>query len=195
VTYQSSHGLFAMPIPLHAQTDAAREAVRSMQRMAHERQVQRMVGGWTDGRGEHRGGIVTKHGNPPASVWEGDPVSRNARALLTLAEENGFTAHLLVAGDHCIVEGYRLEPDKLGFRAGWLRGSADVFVWCTPWRYEIISDERPIGIDQKARTGKVGYRGAGMGTTRLSIVGSPWGVKVTYVELQRRVRAASVVGS
>lgn len=72
VTYQSSRGQFAMPIPLHAQTEAALDGVRAVQRIGRERRVERMVNGWTDGRGIRRGGIVTQHGNPPPSQWEGE---------------------------------------------------------------------------------------------------------------------------
>lgn len=197
VTYQSSHGLFAMPTPLHAQSEAALAAVAAHRRIGQERIVERMVSGWEDGRGERRGGIVIAHGNPPASRWEGDPVSRNARALLADALAGGFTAHMLVDGDQCVVEGYRLAPRKEGFRATWLRGAAagGGFAWCEPWRYELIEDQRPIGKDQKAKTGKVGYRSPGVGTTRLSIVASPWGLKIGYNELVARVRAASKVAS
>lgn len=197
VTYRSSLGALAMPIPLHAQTDAAREAVEAHRLLGLERILQREVHGWTDGRGDHRGGIVTKHGTPPPSGWVGDPVTRNARALLALGEEHGFVSHLLVDGDRCIVEGYRLAPRKEGFRATWFQGSAagGGFAWCTPWRYEEQDDDRPVGVDQKARTGKVGYRGAGLGDRHLRIVGSPWGLPVTYAELLRRVRAADEVPS
>lgn len=194
VTYQ--HGYeFAMPIPLHAQSDGALAAVATVRRLGAERTLERMVNGWEDGRGERVGGLVTKHGRPRASTWEGDPVSRNARSILADALAGGFTAHMLVVGDQCVVEGYRLDPEKIGFRASWLRGGAAGFAWCTPWRYELVEDQRPIGIDQKAKTGKVGFRGAGMGTTRLGIVGSPWGLPVSWAELQRRVRAADAVAS
>lgn len=197
VTYQRSLGAIAMPIPLHAQTDEALAAVAAHRRIGQERILERLVHGWIDGRGDRRGGIVTKHGNPPASRWEGDPVSRNARALLADAEAHGFTAHLLVVGDQCVVEGYRLEPEREGFRATWLRGSAagGGFAWCTPWRYEVQDDDRTVAVDSVARTGKVGYRSPGVDKRHLRIVGSPWGLKVTYAELLRRVRAAGEVPS
>lgn len=197
VTYQRSLGAIAMPIPLHAQTEAARAAVDAHRRIGQERILEREVHGWVDGRGDRRGGLVTKHGNPPASAWEGEPVTRNARALLADAEASGFTAHLLVDGDRCIVEGYRLRPEQIGFRATWVRGSAagGGFAWCTPWRYEVQDDDRPVGVDSIARTGKVGYRSPGMDRRHLRLVGSPWGLKVAYTELVRRVRAAGEVPS
>ena len=171
---------FAKPIPQHALTDGALEAVESMRLMGLARTLEKQIAR-----------IVTKHGNPPPSRWVGDPVARNARALLKLAEECGFTAHLLVAEEQCVVEGYRLSPDKVGFRASWLRGSASGFAWCTPWRYEVIDDPRAVQVNKLTRTGKEGYRSPGVGSSRLAITGSPWGLKVTYAELQRRVRAAA----
>lgn len=192
-TYRSSFGHIAVPTPMHALTPGALAAVEAHRLMGLEKTLQREVHGWIDGRGDRRGGIVTKHGNPKPSGWVGDPVSRNARSLLNDAEAAGFTAHLLVEAERCIVEGYRLAPRKEGFRATWVRGSAagGGFAWCTPWRYEEQDDDRPVGIDQKARTGKVGYRGAGLARRHLRIVGSPWGLPVTYAELLRRVRAAA----
>jgi len=190
-TYRSSFGALAMPTPAHALTPGALAAVEAHRLLGIERIAHREAYGWTDGRGDHRGGFITKHGNPKRSTWEGDPVTANAKRLLALAEASGFTAHLLVAGDLCVVEGYRLAPAKVGFRASWLRGSADGFAWCTPWRYEIQDDDRPVGIDQKARTGKIGYRSPGMDRSHLRIVGSPWGLKTTWTELNARVRAAA----
>jgi len=192
-TYRSSFGALAMPTPLHALTPAALAAVEAHRLMGLEKVLQREVHGWIDGRGDRRGGIVTKHGNPKRSAWEGEPVTANARRLLALAEASGFTAHLLVEVERCIVEGYRLAPRKEGFRATWVRGSATGggFAWCTPWRYEEQDDDRPVGIDAKARTGKVGYRSPGVDRRHLRIVGSPWGLPVTWTELQRRVRAAA----
>lgn len=182
-TYQRGHE-FAMPIPLHAQTDAALEAVESMRLMGRARTLERSVAR-----------IVTKHGNPPPSRWEGEVVTRNARALLKLAEGAGFTAHLLVGEESCTVEGYRLAPEKVGFRAWWHRGSAGGFAWCTPWRYELVEDTREVAVNKLTRTGKEGYRSPGVGSSRLAITGTPWGLKVTWAELQRRVRAADAVPS
>lgn len=192
VTYQSSFGALAMPLPLHTLTPGAREAVEGHKALAAERRVHRMVHGWIDGRGVQQGGLVTKHGRPRTEVWEGDPVTRNARSLLALAEERGFTAQMLVVGAQCVVEGYRLQPERMGFRASWLKGSAGGFAWCAPWRYELVRDERPVGVDKIAHTGKVGYRSPGVDVEHLALVASPWGIKVSYTELVRRVR---MVGS
>lgn len=188
VTYRSSFGKLAKPLPVHALVDGARVAHESLRRIAAERHVHRLVHGWVDGRGVRRGGIVTSHGNPPASRWVGEPVTRNARTLLAAAEKSGYTAHLLVAGEFCVVEGYRLHPRKEGFRAIWKRGGADGFWWCEPWRYELRADHRSVAIDQKARVGKAGHRCAGMGAERLTLVASPWGVKIAWTALLARVR-------
>lgn len=183
-TYRLTSGAivpeFAKPIPLHALTDGALEAVESMRRMGRDRVLEREIAR-----------IVTKHGRPPRSRWEGEPVTRNARALLALAEASGFTAHLLVDEERCVVEGYRLAPEKVGFRASWRRGAAGGFAWCTPWRYELVEDARPVEVNKLTRTGKEGTRSPGVGSERLAITGTPWGLAVSWAELQRRVRAAA----
>lgn len=184
-TYRLSSGAIvtelAKPIPLHALADGAVEAVERMRVRGVERALEREVSR-----------IVTRHGNPSAAArWQGEVVTANARRLLALAEASGFTAHLLTDDERCVVEGYRLAPEKVGFRASWLRGSAGGFAWCTPWRYELVEDARPVLINKLTRTGKEGGRSPGVGSERLAIVGSPWGLAVTWTELQRRVRAAA----
>ena len=183
-TYRLTSGAivpeFAKPIPQHALTDGALEAVEAMRRMGVDRLAEREISR-----------IVTKHGRPARSRWQGEVVTRNARALLALAEASGFTAQLLVDEERCVVEGYRLAPAKVGFRATWLRGSAGGFAWCTPWRYELVEDTRPAGVNAKTFTGKEGTRSPGVGSQRLAITGTPWGLSVSWAELQRRVRAAA----
>jgi hypothetical protein len=192
-TYRSSFGALAIPTPAHALTPGAVAAVEAHRLIGLERSLQREVHGWIDGRGDRRGGIVTKHGNPKRSPWEGDPVTPNARRLLASAEAAGFTAHLIVEAERCIVEGYRLAPRREGFRATWVRGAASGggFAWCEPWRYEIQDDDRPVGVDSVALVGKVGYRSPGVDRRHLRIVGSPWGLPIGYTELARRVRSAA----
>lgn len=183
-TYRLTSGAivpeFAKPIPLHALTDGALEAVESMRRMGRDRLLEREITR-----------IVTKHGRPARPRWQGEVVTANARRLLALAEASGFTAHLLTDDERCVVEGYRLAPEKVGFRASWLRGSAGGFAWCTPWRYELVEDTRPVEVNKLTRTGKEGTRSPGVGSERLAITGTPWGLSVSWAELQRRVRAAA----
>ena len=174
-TYVYGHE-FLRPPPYHTLTPGALEAVEVMKRLGVARRLDREMDR-----------IVIKHGNPKRVPYDGDPVTRNARALLRRAEAAGFTARLHDLGDACMVEGYRLAPEKVGFRAWWTRGSADGASWHEPWRYEMQRDDRPIGIDQKARTGKVGYRGAGLGTEHLRIVGTPWGLPINHTELNARL--------
>lgn len=174
-TYVYGHE-FLRPPPAHTLTPGALEAVESVKRHGMARRLDKEVAR-----------IVIAHGNPPRVAYEGEAVTRNARALLRKAEAAGFTARLHDLGDGCMVEGYRLSPERVGFRAWWTRGQADGATWHEPWRYEMVEDTRPIGIDQKAKTGKVGYRGAGLGTQRLSIVATPWGKPLTYTQLNARL--------
>ncbi|QDP45568.1 hypothetical protein SEA_FUZZBUSTER_84 [Microbacterium phage FuzzBuster] len=183
-TYANAHE-FARPVPYHALTPGALEAVEMMKRMGADRIVDKICAG-----------IVTKHGNPRKVLFAGDAVTTNARKLLARAEAAGFTARLHDLGDGCMVEGYRLEPEKVGFRAWWSMStsrtgvqsiSADGASWHEPWRYEMRRDDRPIGIDQKARTGKVGYRGAGLASEHMRIVATPWGLPINHTELDARL--------
>ena len=174
-TYRAPGGHeFAKPIPLHALSAEALEAVESVRAHGAERRL---------------GRIVAKHGNPRPPEWRGDPVTRNAHSLHLRAVAAGFEVQTLVGGARCTVEGYRLTPERAGFRATWLRAVALAFVWCEPWRFEEVPDARPVAADARTHVGKAGYRSPGMGTTRLSQVGSPWGVKVTYTDLVGRVEA------
>lgn len=117
-----------------------------------------------------------------------DPITAAARRLLADAEAAGFTAQLLSGEDWCVVEGHRLPAERVGFRAWWRRGKADGGTWHEPWRYELIEDTRVVAIDEKKRVGKVGYRSPGVGTQRLSIVGTPWGIPLGITALISRVR-------
>lgn len=166
---------FARPVPAHTLTDSARDAVMAVQRYAATRRLDRAVAG-----------IVLDVGRPPGSAaWEGDPVARNARGLLALAQEHGFTARLSVVGESCMVEGHH--PARVGFRCYWRRGRILGGSWHEPWRYELVDDPRTVAIDQRARVGKAGHRSPGMGTTRLSIVASPRGVPIGYAALKARL--------
>lgn len=166
---------FAMPTPVHAQQASALEAVEAMKRLGIERRLQ-----------AEADRIVTDHGTPPVRPYEGDVVTRNARALVALAEAHGFETKLLRFPAACRVEGYHAAR-ALGFRATWTRGRADGATWNTPWRYGIVEDRRPVGVNAKTRTALAGKRGAGMGTTRLAILGSPWGMKITHAALTARI--------
>lgn len=167
---------FARPIPVHAQTPGALAAVASVRRLGVETRLQRVLDA-----------LVTDHGRPRVIPYEGDVVTRNARALVALAEAAGFETKLLAFPASCRVEGYNADR-ALGFRATWTRGRADGATWNTPWRYGIVEDRRPVGVNAKTRTALAGKRGAGMGTTRLAILGSPWGLAITHSELTSRLQ-------
>ena len=167
---------FARPIPVHAQTPGALEAVASVRRLGVETRLQRVLDA-----------LVTDHGRPRVIPYEGDVVTRNARALVALAEAAGFETKLLTFPASCRVEGYHADR-ALGFTATWERGRAKGATWNTPWRYGLIEDRRPVGVNKTSRTGLAGKRAAGMGTTRLAILGSPWGLPITHSELTSRLQ-------
>lgn len=163
---------FEKPIPVHAQIA---QAIREKEAAAAPR-VPTLV--------EDVDALVTDHGLP--KYYRG-PVPANARKLVALAEAAGFETKTLVHRTGCRVEGYNADR-ALGFRATWTRGRADGASWCTPWRYGIVEDRRPVGVNKLTRTALAGKRGAGMGTQRLAILGSPWGLSITHSELTSRLQ-------
>ena len=168
--YRSAMDLgLAMPIPVHAQIAQAQRAAD----VAGPQSVAELVAG-----------LVTDHGLP--RYYRG-PVPRNARALVALAESAGFETKTLEHRTGHRVEGYHAGR-ALGFTATWERGRAKGATWNTPWRYGVIEDRRPVGVNKASRTGLAGKRAAGMGTTRLAILGSPWGVPLTHSELTSRLQ-------
>lgn len=118
--------------------------------------------------------------------FDGEVETAGARRLLALAEDNGFTAQMLISGDTCCVEGHH--PSRVGFRAWWTRGAADGGSWHAPWAYAMITDERTVEMDAKAHVGKKGHRTTGQGTQRMTIVASPRGVASNVTEISRRIR-------
>ena len=160
---------FAMPIPVHAQIAQAQRAHDA----AGPQSVAELVAD-----------LVTDHDLP--RYYRG-PVPRNARALVALAESAGFETKTLTHRTGHRVEGYNAGR-ALGFTATWERGRAKGATWHTPWRYGVIEDRRPVGVNKTSRTGLAGKRAAGMGTTRLAILGSPWGLAITHSELTSRLQ-------
>ena len=163
---------FAMPIPVHTQIAQAQRAAG----VAGPQRVQSVAEIVTD--------LVTDHDLP--RYYRG-PVPRNARALVALAESAGFETKTLEHRTGHRVEGYNADR-ALGFTATWERGRAKGATWHAPWRYGVIEDSRPIGVNKTSRTGLAGKRAAGMGTTRLAILGSPWGLAITHSELTSRLQ-------
>lgn len=163
---------FAKPIPVHAQIAQAQRALD----VAGPQRAQSVA--------EVVAGLVTDHDLP--RYYRG-PVPMNARKLVALAEAAGFETKTLVHRTGHRVEGYHAGR-ALGFTASWERGRAKGATWNTPWRYGIVEDRRPVGINKLTRTALAGKRGAGMGTTRLAILGSPWGLALTHSELTSRLQ-------
>ena len=163
---------FAMPIPVHAQIAQAQRALD----VAGPSRVQSVAEVVAD--------LVTDHDLP--RYYRG-PVPRNARGLVALAESAGFETKTLAHRTGHRVEGYHAAR-ALGFTATWERGRAKGATWHTPWRYGVIEDRRPVGVNKTSRTGLAGKRAAGMGTTRLAILGSPWGLALTHSELTNRLQ-------
>ena len=163
---------FAMPIPVHAQIAQAQRALD----VASPQRVQSVA--------ELVADLVTDHDLP--RYYRG-PVPRNARALVALAESAGFETKILEHRTGCRVEGYNAGR-ALGFTATWERGRAKGATWNTPWRYGVIEDRRPVGVNKLTRTALARKRGAGMGTTRLAVLGSPWGLAITHSELTTRLQ-------
>ena len=163
---------FAKPTPVHAQ-------IAQQQRAADAGAGPRVLD-----IAEIVAGLVTDHDLP--RYYRG-PVPANARKLAALAEAAGFETKTLEHRTGHRVEGFNAAR-ALGFTASWERGRAKGATWNTPWRYGIVEDRRPVGINKLTRTALAKHRGAGMGTTRLAILGSPWGLAITHSELTSRLQ-------
>ena len=193
--------LFGKPPPPHTLTPAAEEARESMRRHGARRIVEREAGL-----------LVTDHGNPHVEPYAPTKIVRTWRttkkgkkklesetivpadvrpaaaiALEKKAAAAGWKTNLFTTpGDvRTVVEGVR---GTVAFRAVWLRGRAESGTWHErEWRYELVRDERPVGVAKITRTALAGKRGAGLGTTHLAIVASPWGIAVGVSEISKRV--------
>lgn len=169
----ANHHDLARPTPAHAVRESSLAAVESMREAARARRL--LAEGMT---------MLTDPGEVP---YDEDPITSGALSLERLAKSCGFETMIVTGEDWCRVEGLR-RAERVGFRATWRRGATTGAAWCTPWRYELIQDTRPVSIDAKARTGKVGYRSLGMGVERLAIIGSPRGIPLGVTELRERIK-------
>lgn len=193
----SMHPEFCKPKPVHAQAGGSVEAVEAIRRMGQARrallaEAKPVAVAVAEPYAISPGFEVAWRTGEIVSVVTGapkpiDPVTAGARRLLALAEAKGFTAQILTTDDACTVEGHH--PSRVGFRAIWKRGATHSASWHEPWRYEEITDERPQAGDSRTKTGKAGHRAPGVGTRRLSITGTPWGIRVNITELTTRLRA------
>lgn len=166
----------AKPTPAHALTDAAEEARESMRRLGHERRRERIVAS-----------LVTEHGHKRVIPYDG-PIPAAARTTERKAKAAGFetTMHVTVAG--CSLHGVHRKRG-VGFAAHWLRGKTSGGTWHEKretWKLVDISS-RPIGVDARAKTTKVGCRHDANDRTRLVLVSSPRGVSLGITEIERRI--------
>ena len=165
---------FAKPRPAHTLTPSALEAVEAMRRLGHERRLDAVVRS-----------LVTDHGRPHVAPYTGG-VPAAAKRVEKAASAAGFETQLLTFAEGCRVEGID-RAARVGFTATFIRGRAKSATWNTPWRYGIVPDDRPVGVNSLTRTGLAGKRPAGVGATRLAILGSPWGIALTHTELAKRI--------
>lgn len=168
---------FAKPIPVHAQTPEARAAVEAMRRYGHERRLGAVVQS-----------LVTEHGRPHVQPYTGG-VPTAAKRVEKAASAAGFETMTREDGETTIVEGLH-RGRRVGFRAYWKRGRAIGGTWHSGgrdvWRLVDISD-RPIGVDARTKTTKVGCRHDENDRTRLVLVESPRGIPYNITELTERI--------
>jgi hypothetical protein len=168
---------FARPIPAHALTEGALEAVEAVRAAGRAKRLDATVAG-----------LVLEHGNPaPVEPYEGDVVTPGARSLMALAAMQGFDVKLDELADRCVVSGIRRD---CGFSVEWLRGRASKATWHEPrLRYAMMRDTRPVGVSARDRVALAGNRGAGLGEYHLTIVASPHGVVVNLTTVTERIKA------
>lgn len=132
--------------------------------------------------------IVIDHGHKRVEPYDG-PQPAAAKRTAALARRHGFDVieREYVTGH--AVEGLHRERG-VGFRAYWERGKTAGGSWHVKgrdvWKLVDISN-RPIGIDSRTKTTKVGHRRDANDRTRLVIVSSQRGVSVGITELERRI--------
>ena len=170
---------FAMPTPIHAQTEAAADAGEAIRRHAHEWKMKRLVSS-----------LVTQHGHPRVEPYDG-PTPAAAVRMAKLARSLGFEVLERKSRVGHVVEGFH-RARRVGFRAYWTRGKADGATWHTAggdqWKLVDISS-RPIGIDKIKKVTKAGHRHDENDRTRLVLVASPRGVSCNITELERRIKS------
>lgn len=193
---------FGKPPPPHTMTPEAEEARLAMRRLGEQRRLAAIGSSLVTERGQHvepyaptrivRTWRTTKSGKKKLESEELVPADVRPAAAIALekrAAAAGWKTNLFTTpGDvRTVVEGVR---GAVAFRAVWLRGRAESGTWHErAWRYELVEDRRPVGVSKLTRVALAGKRGAGMGTTCLAIVASPWGIAVGVSEISKRVSA------
>jgi hypothetical protein len=162
------HPDIAKPRPAHTMTEAAEYARAAQRRVAAEKTEVPLVT-------EHQRPIVEYDGGVPAA----------AKRLGALAERHGWEVKLYLNATGCALQGTR---GDLGFRAYWVRGKTNGATWHErKARYTHIEDPRDVKVNERDRVGIKGYRSPGMGTTRLQLVASPYGLPLNVTELEKRI--------
>lgn len=174
VRYRNSMRL-RMPLPWHMISPET-EAGRAMMRERHAQEASRAFVGQP---------IATSHGD--SRPWPGELVPAGARRVAALAESLGMQVRIDETLHGCVVSAHGVTPRRFGFRARWAKGRFVEASWHEPLRYEMIEDRRPVGMDARSRVGKKGFRSAGQGAHRLSLVATPAGVALGMRELEARL--------
>lgn len=145
---------------------------------------------WTVKRAADRviASLVVEHGHKKLIPYDG-PQPAAAKRTAALARRHGFDVIERETPIGHAVEGLH-EARGVGFRAYWERGKTAGGSWHVKgrdvWKLVDISD-RPIGVDSRTKTTKVGHRHNVNDRTRLVLVSSPRGLPVGITELERRI--------
>lgn len=169
----------AMPTPAHALTEAAEHARESMARLGYERRLNAIVAS-----------LVTEHGHKREEPYDGPVVPTAARTTERKAKAAGFETTMHETAVGCSLHGVHRKRG-VGFAAHWHRGKTSGGTWHERrelWKLVDISS-RPIGVDARAKTTKVGCRHDENDRTRLVFVASPRGVPLGITEIERRISA------
>lgn len=174
-TYRADHRL-ARPTPLHALRPGSLAAVERMRAAGSSHRVDRAVAA-----------LVRSHPRPePVSGEAVGKVPAAAAGLASLAASRGFEVRTDHVGDLLVVSGLQAAT-RVGFKASWRNGRTIGASWHEPWRYELVRDDRPVGVNANTRTGLAGKRPAGVGRERLRLVGTPWGQGLNVTALADRL--------
>ena len=134
--------------------------------------------------------LVTSHGHESVDPYDG-PAPAAARRTAALAQSHGFDVIERDTPSGHAVEGLHSERG-VGFRAYWQRGKTAGGSWHVKGRdsYRLVNiSSRPIGVDSRTKTTKVGHRHDAGDRSRLELVSTPRGLPVGITELERRVKS------
>lgn len=186
---------FGIPTPAHALTPAAEDARAAVRRHGALSVANRAGALIVTEHGQHVEPYTvtewrtTKKGKKKRAGTIPGPRPSAASVLERKAIAAGWTVNVFETPGRVrtVVEGIRGE---LAFRAVWHRGKAESGTWHERrWRYAMVNDPRPVGVAKITLTALAGKRAAGVDSTHLAIVASPWGLPVGVSEISKRVSA------